>query len=135
MEKTTKAKYKEKALKVIKKHKLVSLEEVANELKVGHRTLYNHKLNKDDDILEAFAGAKTAVCRTAMLNLMNNSNNPTAQIAIIKLYGVEAHRQALKGESINIHTKSEEDRKKDVEKHIKELRRKHKDKRKNNEKQ
>ena len=91
------------ALQKIEKYKPSTLSELISFLDCSKVTFYN-KFKKDSEeyklILEKIEAKKLQVANTAKAKLLM-SDNPTALISIIKIYGSEEDKQAL-NQNINV---------------------------------
>ena len=91
------------ALQKIEKYKPSTLSELISFLDCSKVTFYN-KFKKDSEeyklILEKIEAKKLQVANTAKAKLLM-SDNPTALISIIKIYGSDEDRQAL-NQNINV---------------------------------
>lgn len=87
----------EKSLKVIKEKKLFFIEDVVAYLPCNKMTFYNHFPIDSENmtlIKEALEVNKVAI-KTSMRNKWYNSNNPTLQIALMKLICSDDERKRI----------------------------------------
>ena len=93
----------EDALKKIEQYKPNNLEKLIDVLNCSRTTFYE-KIKTDskeyNQIFEAIKKQKTEVVLDAM-SILRKSNNPTAIITLIKLYGTDEDRQYL-NQNINV---------------------------------
>ena len=117
-------KYKEKALKAIKKHSLFRLCDIPRYVNFSRATLFVHKLHEDEEIKEALDDIKTEEFIAAKKDL-RESKAPACIISRMKIFGGQEVWSALSGEKIEEETASDDDTKKDIEEGLKEIRERH----------
>jgi hypothetical protein len=84
----------EKSLKVIKEKKLFFIEDVIAYLPCNKGAFYNHFPVDSENIKEALEANRVAI-KTSMRNKWYNSNNPTLQIALMKLICSDDERKRI----------------------------------------
>jgi hypothetical protein len=95
-----KQEYINKALQVIKDHKIYYIEEIALMMGISKETFYFHRLNESDDIKDAILEAKIKV-KSKLRNKWEDSDNPALQIALYKIIGNEDELQRLNNNQNN----------------------------------
>ena len=96
-ERYSKKKLIEMSESIVQKNVITSITDLLAFLPISKRTFYNKKLHEVYDIKEGIDKNKVKLKRVALKNLMENADNPTAQIAVIKLLGTQEEKDALNG--------------------------------------
>lgn len=86
-----------KALKVIKEKKLFFVEDVISFMPCTKMTFYNHFSLDSDEMsqIKAALEENRVAIKTSMRNKWYNSNNPTLQIALMKLICTDEERKKI----------------------------------------
>lgn len=85
-----------KSLTVIKRYKLVFIEEVVSYLPCSKQTFYEHKLDEVDAIKSAIEQNKVSR-KVGLRSKMYKADNPSAWIALYKLLGTDDEADRLNG--------------------------------------
>lgn len=81
-------------LEVIKKHRLIFIEEIISFVPFSKQTFYNHELDDVDEIKGALEDNKVQI-KNGLRAKWYKSDNPTVQIALYKLTADENERKLL----------------------------------------
>lgn len=84
------------SLTSIDKYKLFFIEDIIPYLPCSRATFYNHGLDKLDAIKEALEKNRVEV-KVALRSKWYNSDNPTLQLALMKIIGTEDEAARLNG--------------------------------------
>lgn len=86
-----------KALKVIKEKKLFFVDDVVSFMPCTKMTFYNHFPLDSDEMnqIKAALEENRVAIKTSMRNKWYNSNNPTLQIALMKLICTDEERKKI----------------------------------------
>ena len=84
----------EKSIDLIEKYKLMFIEDLVAYLGISKKTFYNYKLHELHEIKEKFAENKVAM-KITMRNKWYKSDNPTLQLALMKLISSDEERRKL----------------------------------------
>ena len=85
---------KEQALKVIKEHNLIFIEDIVSFLPCSKPTFYEHKLNELNDIKELLDYNKTQT-KVKLRKKWQDSDNATLQLALMRLLCTDKERRKL----------------------------------------
>ena len=88
------------ALKAIKKHNLIYIEEVCSFLPCSRATFYNHSLDKLDSIKDAINGIRISK-KTYLRNKWEDSDNATLNVALYKLLSNEDELNRLNNNEVS----------------------------------
>ena len=107
----SKSKLLTQALQAIKKHNLYFIEEVTEQLPCDRATFYRllpPGSDENDTIKEALEANRIAAKRRIRRNLIENADNPTAQIAIYRMIATPEERDAISTTRTDITTAGKE---------------------------
>ena len=92
---------RQKAIKAIKKHQLVFIEEVVSHLPCSKQTFYDHKLDKADGIKDALEQNKIST-KQFLRREWKTSDSATERIALYKLLATDEEFARLTNSSQKI---------------------------------
>lgn len=85
-----------RSINAIKKHKLTFIQDVVAHLPCSKQTFYTHELDKLDSIKDELTLNRTKK-KLALRTKWEQSDNPTLEIAVYKLYGTDEEAERLNG--------------------------------------
>lgn len=94
------------ALDAIKKYNLFTVEDIVAYIPCSKETFYNHKLHESDS-LKAATDYNKIKAKQSMKQKWYKSNNPTLQVALMKLIGTTEDRQFLTQQHVDHTSKGE----------------------------